>query len=325
MDRASDLDKTLTSVFNSSVLPKKLIIVDDSSDGESKCVVDKWKHSSDINGTTLVYVHPDQHSGGSGRARNIGLSHISDDDDIIMFLDDDVSLDEKYIEIILQTFLDCPEICGAQGCIEKNDPNGLKKCISYFVNVCLLFIYHRSTYSPIVTKTMANRWNILVPKSGRVRRSQWLSGCNMAYQANIFRANPVRFDEQLILSSLGEDLDLSYSLHKRGKILVINYDAKLVHRLSQQARRPKMSLLLMEFGYQRYLICKHVSAGVLGDLLYQIWVFKRILRYAINGLVHKDFQGVKESFSAYRIVKNYAPDIKNCDLKDLNHKIVKTR
>lgn len=322
MNRYKDLDLTFHSIFDSSIKPYKIIIIDDSNNNSTEKVVDRWR--SLIADVKFVYVHPNYKNKSLTKARNVGIKYI-DDTDIVLFLDDDVTLNRRYLEEIIKTFEEYPEVAGTQGFIMHKyiNKNVLCKLIFCLVGSVLPSLIAVSFFTPIVTKTMEAKYPVFIPKKKKIKECQWLSGANMAYRGSILKNDQFRFDENLISYCLSEDVEFSYKLFKNGKKLFMNYDAKIIHRVSQEFRMPKISRLLMRFGYKKYLIHKFNSSGVLGCIFYKIYSYRSLFAALIWSIMYQRNMGYfKDNLRAYRCVRMLEKDIENLDLSSLNHLII---
>jgi len=96
MNRLKDLRITLSSIAEQSRIPNEVIVVDQSDDDCTKKFINDLASASNV----LRYVHLDTKS--LTKARNLGLERATGE--VLLFLDDDVTLDKCYIERIIETF-----------------------------------------------------------------------------------------------------------------------------------------------------------------------------------------------------------------------------
>ena len=92
-NRPNDLKITLGSVFQQSFLPDSVVIVDDSTSDDTEILVRDYAASTPVN---LIYSHSPRPHSGLPAARNTGIKKIPDITEIILFLDDDVTLEKQY-------------------------------------------------------------------------------------------------------------------------------------------------------------------------------------------------------------------------------------
>ncbi len=90
------LKETINSVLNQSMLPKKIIIVDDNSTDSSLIQVNQIKSSTQIQ---IDCIELERNYGYPAHPRNIGLDLLCDDIEYIAFLDSDDVWSSKKIEL----------------------------------------------------------------------------------------------------------------------------------------------------------------------------------------------------------------------------------
>ena len=119
------LTKTLTSVLQQSLLPKKVIIVNDNSTDRTENIINEFLESSPVFqklNTTSSTIHMP----GSKviKAFNKGLALLDDQYDFIVKLDADVILPDNYFERIAYIFKGNPKVGIAGGFIYEADSDG---------------------------------------------------------------------------------------------------------------------------------------------------------------------------------------------------------
>jgi glucosyl-dolichyl phosphate glucuronosyltransferase len=315
-NRPKDLLIAVDSICRSSILPSRIVIVDD---GDVEATNENLKDYL-ISYSRINFILVPAKSSGLAMARNIGLSHIGNSD-IVVFLDDDIVLDKDYFRNLLTTFSVNKKIVGCQGFISnvfiKEKSKKLFLCSLGII--CPLVL--SSFFTPYVTRLIIPKYPAFIPPINKIRKCEFLSGCNMAYRSFIFKK--FSFDENLISASIGEDLDFSYRLIKADYKLAINFDAKIIHRISKEARNPDNARLLMTLGYQFYYISKFNSNKIYALQLYKCYALILLSIYFIFSLQKLSFDPVRQVFVAYKCVKRFEVDISKGNLSNLNLKIKK--
>ena len=164
--------------------------------------------------------------------------------DIILFIDDDVSLEPNFLEELLKVYNSDKQkiIGGAQGVIllPNEDENIFRNIVKILVNIySSLFMLPRgskyqkvlisgryTSFSPIPLQKVFNNLEIDL-------NLEWLSGCCMSYRSEVFREFGLKFDERF--ERFGgyaymEDGDFSYRVFKNlGFKLARIRSAKCIH------------------------------------------------------------------------------------------------
>ena len=114
-NRPHDLERALDSLLAQTVVPQSLVIIDQSVGPEGRLRVERQLASAKgrgRHGCRLTYVHDPRISGGAV-ARNRGMELA--DGDIWLFLDDDVVLEEDFVQQLLKVYRDYPNADGISG------------------------------------------------------------------------------------------------------------------------------------------------------------------------------------------------------------------
>jgi glycosyltransferase involved in cell wall biosynthesis len=316
-NRANDLDITLESIFHQTLLPDSLLIVDDSSNDVTEKIMKKYLL---LLQTDLVYLHPKSPNSGLPAARNFGIASVPGSTDIIIFLDDDVTLDPRYLESIREPFLLSPKISGAGGYITTgyHTRPWYEKLFLAPIGFFIPTLVPVSLFHFRITKTGEALAPLFMQCTKKIGNVEWLSGCNMAYRISVFREGNI-FDENFVRYAQGEDILFSHRLHKNGKKLLITKESRLHHRVSPEERMPSLVQLIMVFGYRKYAIQKFSGKGAAGSLYYWWFVVNFFMSAFILSLIQKNgLSYMKNTLMAYRIFKQFEKQIGMNDLKSFN-------
>ena len=221
--RTPKLKNALKSILEQEMLPKEVIIVDQSIHRSTFDMVSTMEKEFSDKNISLKYLHLDKKS--SSLARNYGKDHSSGE--IIFFIDDDVRLLKDYTKNILEVYENYPDALGVQGIIANfKIPYDLKSPSGRIENqlrrIFFLLNYKQDTWRvmPSVNDVFPFPLTTIIP-------TERLQGC-CSYKREIL--GNFRFDENLEEWSLLEDLDLSYRIYKSGKgALYATPEAKLIH------------------------------------------------------------------------------------------------
>jgi GT2 family glycosyltransferase len=222
-DRHEDLELTVQSVLAQTVLPKQLIVVDQSSGSESRERLEAFHASlpkSIPRAVELTCVH-DSKISGAAAARNRAMEAASGD--IWLFLDDDVELEPSFIEELLTAYSSNPKACGISGII-VNYPLPPQKFRTWSRIFCVGPFHDERQPIYWAAEELRNTAPIPVRKLG---------GGLMSFRASVIQG--VRFDENLVGASLAEDWDFCVRL-RPGSLLLIAPRARLLHKHSPTGR-----------------------------------------------------------------------------------------
>ncbi|MDT0508391.1 glycosyltransferase [Novosphingobium sp. MMS21-SN21R] len=170
---------------------------------------------------------------GLPKQRNAGLRHLAGKADIIVFFDDDFVPCRTYLAELEALFESRPEVVGATGRVIAD---GIKtRGISFTEAVRL----NAEDVPPAVTHE---------------REMPALYGCNLSARASATK--DLWFDENLPLYGWQEDVDFSYQLGKRGKLLLTDRLAG-VHMGAKSGRTSGRRLGYSQIANPVYLLRKN--------------------------------------------------------------------
>ncbi len=316
-NRKEDLAITLQSVFQQSILPDALIIVDDSTGDETEKFIRDLTVPASI---PIQYIHSHPPHAGLPAARNTGIRHVPASADLVLFLDDDVSLDSGYLESILMVFDEDPALTGTCGLItgESITRPVYQKILRLLVGFFNPFLVPATLYRPTVSRTAEAMAPLFIRKDRSHVPARWLSGCNMAYRITIFSDGDL-FDENLIRYALGEDMIFSHTLFLEGKKLVMVYDARLEHRSSPSNRIMPVSRLMMTLGYRRYALGRFCQRRWLRTLYYDLFLIQFMTAMLVLSLKnYRNLSHFRNAILACNTVRKYRHDLAQGDLRKFN-------
>jgi GT2 family glycosyltransferase len=221
-NRPKELVECIKTICSQSLLPTELIIVDASDNEQTRLSIRDF--SRDFR---LKYVRSKRPSYLS-TDRNVGIRNSSGD--VILFLDDDTLLDRDFIKEIVRVFEEDKEkrVGGAMGNIVNAGIPAATTLGKLYANLHLVI-----SYVFLLPIARDGRYRVsgsptYVANASETRDVEFLSGCCMAYRAEIFQ--DLKFEEKFP-ELYEEDGDLSYRVSKRYRNVYTPY-AKLVHRES---------------------------------------------------------------------------------------------
>ena len=241
--RPKFLESILGQINDQTLHPVCIVVVDNDSNRSAKDVLTQSEVISKK--IPVIYVPNDVNSLSIGR--NLGVSHVKSE--FTCLLDDDVVIPVDYLERVFESISHLPDAVGVQGILNLGDRTKLKNFIAFLTGNFYLS-----------NKTCKVRWSISTsyPKySGKETPllCEWMSGTNQFYSTRIIKE--VKWDENLLKYSDGEDLDHSLRVSRSGfGSLYLLPDLLLKHLESPEARVTGYKNILMRETYSYYLLHK---------------------------------------------------------------------
>jgi GT2 family glycosyltransferase len=218
---------TIASLLHQTVVPAQIVVVDQSENDEVRRRLEKLfaqAPASVREKTTLCHIY-DPAIPGAAAARNRGMDAANGE--ILLFLDDDVSLEKTFLEEILAAYERNPSAVGVSGVFTNyKAPSWMFRCWTR--------MFH---HGPFWDERQSVYWN-----ADRLRRSKPIhttkfTGALMSFRAQTVRG--LRFDENVRATS-AEDVDFCARIpRKKGDVLLMAPRARLLHKLSSPGRSRK--------------------------------------------------------------------------------------
>jgi GT2 family glycosyltransferase len=229
-DRPALLAETVRALLAQTVVPDELIVVDQSaSDDGRRAVTALVEATPPPRRPALVYVW-DRAINGAAAARNAGLD--SARGDVVVFCDDDVTPDAVVIDRLLAHYARVPDIAGLAPLITNYPRPGWSGRA-----------FHRIfCRGPFRDERQPIFWYWRRYPEAQLLPVRMFTGALMSFRRSALAG--VRHDARYRAASVGEDIDLCWSLVARGHRLAIATDARIVHnRAPRPARRLEEALL----------------------------------------------------------------------------------
>ena len=312
-NRPGDLNDCLNSILIQSCPPYEVIIIDNSTNKETKKLAEKKKGEFIKNNILLKYVRNEKENSLTV-ARNIGVRNATGK--IICFLDDDIVLDENYLEEIKKTYNNHPDVLGVHGYIAQEKPAKIRNFL--YKN---FFLYHLEENRCRVLPSTCVVYP-LEPKG--IISCQWLPGAS-TYRKGIFQE--FSFDENLKKYSDGEDLEFSYQVFKKyPNSLFITPYARLIHKASPAGRTIGKELISMREVYSLYLFYKLIPQTIKNKIIYLWSRIGKIILNIISSIFKLSLSGIIENFylvEAYIYCLRHQKEIKKAKLEFFNNTLRK--
>lgn len=239
-DRPSDLRNLLSSLSAQPFGPEELIIVDASANPVEHVV-------REFSSLRIKYV---KHWPPSAAAqRNVGMKASDPRNSLIGFVDDDIIFEPDAFEAMRSFWQQAqPDILGAAFNL-LNYPDRGKARLKHSPIVEKWGLYSRRPGA--VAKS---GWQTVIPKLEQTQFVEWLPTCAVLFRRSSLTA--IQFDEFFESYSYLEDLDISFSIAKAGRLVVVA-GAGYSHFPSTQGRIGMFQFGKYEIRNRLYLVRKH--------------------------------------------------------------------
>ena len=235
--RSKALVELLNSVKIQSKYPDEIIIIDGSTNLETKIVLE----NQFIKNANYFLVSDENR--GLTKQRNFGINKVSQNSNIVCFLDDDTILNFDYFEKLISTYINFPNALGVGGYI-INEVNWKKATLDYKLKITDYFYdgwIRKEGSRFIIRKILGLDSNLppcFLPKFSHGRSVSFLPPTNKIYEVEQFMGGVSSFNKKVFNTikfstffegyGLYEDADFTLRLSKIGK-LYVNTNAKLSH------------------------------------------------------------------------------------------------
>ena len=289
--RAASIGGALKSVGNQSVAAGEVIIVDGTPKRMSADFLSQVFRGCRYQ-PSLIYIHAPEDR-GLPAARNRGIR--SSSGDVVQFLDDDAILAPDYFQQLLPVFLNV-EIGAAAGLVIEPDrhESALRKKLFRF--------FYAGPFRQ-------DRDGQFSHQSAGLHLTNTLPGVG-AYRRHIF--DEFVFDENLLGPAIGEDVDFSYRVGRRWR-MVIEPSAKVYHYPSPDERLDMRANFSHKVKFYNYHYRKNIDKTFFSYFSY-VWLNIGFILHALTTAKVKAFLGVFEGMCD---ILRFHPEY------DLSQKIVK--
>jgi cellulose synthase/poly-beta-1,6-N-acetylglucosamine synthase-like glycosyltransferase len=169
----------------------QIIVVNDGSTDATASILETY-------GRAITVITIPKATGNKSRAQEIGINAVTTD--IIIATDGDTILHEKFAEEIEKDFVSNPELSVVAGYVQSTKYNILTAIREIDYTISQDIFKRAQEYVQFL---------LVIP------------GCAGAFKAELFRDGTIQFDHD----TLTEDLDFTYKLNAKDKLIKINYNA----------------------------------------------------------------------------------------------------
>ena len=235
--RPKPLLELLQSVEGQTLYPDEILIIDGSKNNDTAEVLKRNQFQN------LHYYLVPPENRGLTKQRNYGIDRVSNQIEVVCFLDDDIVLEKDYFEQLIATYKTYPEALGVGGYIinetksEFVDSSYIPKPKEYFFDgwkrkESNRFLLRKrfgldSDCTPGFFPTFGHERSVsFLPPSGKIYEVEMLMGGVSSFKKKVFET--IRFSTYFEGYGLYEDADFTLRLSKLGK-LYVNTKAQLRH------------------------------------------------------------------------------------------------
>lgn len=245
--RADALRVCFESLVKQTVLPAEVMIVHSGSDPETKALCDEDWAARGLNVHYFAYPHK-----SAALQRDFAVRRTVHS--LIMFADDDMEFDPRWIESLVRVLLEDPRIGATMGCIDNQSiavPTGVWRLYRRLVAAS-----DRATASGAVIGALVP--NGFPSDAQAPLPAEWIGGCITLLRKDAY-LSVNGFAPHFRGSSPGEDIDLGYRISRRWRVMYVP-DAHCLHHQSPSGRENigRHQYLSMR---SRYAFCR-ASAGM---------------------------------------------------------------
>jgi GT2 family glycosyltransferase len=259
-NRSELLIGCLNAILDNSTKPNHIIVID-SSDINNRNKVDYVSN-------TIEQEFTDVRS--AAKQRNLGLNKVPSNCEYVAFLDDDVLIPENYFSKLI-TSMEKNGYIGISGqAINTENKFSIKQKSKIQHSISRFFLLD-STKNGVILKSGVN----IPVKSENTNtiETEWLIGCSVW---NFPKIKYLRFEEDFLGQSLGEDVIFSLKASRSGKIAV---DPTVVlNHLESAIMRPNPEEFMSMWIRNRDRIVREIQSGSFKYLAYHWANFGKLLQ-----------------------------------------------
>ncbi|MEM3393866.1 MAG: glycosyltransferase [Candidatus Methanomethylicia archaeon] len=289
-DRHKDLEKNLKSLSRQTYRPIEILVIDKSFGVETKNLCKKYKN--------VKYFR--QKGSGLPNARNFALKKAKGE--IIIFLDDDCTVNKNYVKEIVNGFKKLKNAGGLAGRVFQKSYAGQRKGVIYtlgkiyykFFGISGIFITLDGIHKVLPTGFTTLNWD----KIKKTEEVDWIGGCGMSYPIKVIE-DVGNFNEQLIGNAYYEDVEYSYRVKKAGYKLYILRKATIKHFITPVSRDSFPKLKYYQLYNQKILFKSCIYDGTLLQLLkHKLAHLALFLPFLICSIYYRNLEILKAYFCA---------------------------
>jgi glycosyltransferase involved in cell wall biosynthesis len=299
-NRPADLEKALDSILIQTHPAKKIIIVDASDSQLTQDLIDNFSNKFPLQ----QFEYLKSAISSTTHQRNYGIEKATGD--ITFFLDDDVILENDFIEEIEKVYQSHPNVGGVSGIDLNLKEHGM-----------IYTLFKKLFFLPYISKKSQNRIRFsgfpvisLIPD--KITPADFMEGNLCSYNRKTL--DTFKFDEKLKKYAFMEDVDISYRVSRKFKLMK-NPFARLRHYPSPANRLKKRELRAVYTFNHFYLFIKNIPKNPI-TVLAHFWSHVGLLiEGLLAAIINKNFSYITGMVSGYnRIIRYTLSGFKNFNI-----------
>ncbi len=289
-DRKDDLLKCIESISKQTVRPEEVLVIDDGNISEATKEIIRHR----LDSITFKYFKKEIPS--LSESKNLGVKESSGQ--VILFLDDDIILDNNYTKNILEIWekkWNDEKLAGISGVIT----NVAKKSLSKILFEKIFFSYYTRSWSILPWGFHTQDFNL---KNNEI--ADWAPGGTTSYRKKIFdnyKFRPLQPGRTGI-----EDIEFCWQIKDKGYYFIITPFSKVVHRESLAGRESFFVSGFKEMLNRKIIFKIHAKKSIENYVCLYISLFGCILACFFSRRLKKGFGMISGSIfgKSYNIVSN---------------------
>lgn len=282
-NRTQDVIRCLESISIQTILPDEIIVVDSSDTEELKGKLSAF-HNLDIK-----YIRSKP---GLTLQRNTGIE--ASHGDIVVSLDDDVTLDRDYIKEVVYVLDHYPArlIGGVTGqiVIEEKKEKLIQRVFGFaneiFSALFLLLRHGDGRFQPSGFPKVIRSGSV-----DKITNVEFLYGCNMVFRREVI--TKFKFDENLSGYSWGEDDDIAYRVSRKYQNIYTPFARVVLNNVSPSTGGSKYAVMKMGIENHYYLFRKNLPQDFKHRMAFCWSVVGLFMREAIMMVIKQDSRGLR--------------------------------
>lgn len=273
LNRPDKILNCIRSVRIQNVLPKEIIVVDAGNvEGLENSIKDLIGKSP----IDFIYTH-EKPSTTFQRNKGVDLST----GEILVFLDDDVILEEDFIKEIINVYIlkRNNNVGGVRG-IFTNPPKNLKIREKFFRQIFLL----GERRSDGVSRLKRSGFPLYIQRPKAITRCEIMPATACSYKRDVFVQ--YKFDETLKGYVFGEDMDLSTRVSKKYNLFVTPH-AKFFHDQPYSSKNDSYREVMVVY-YIHYFFKKNIRQSLINKICHYWALTGYITRKLLISIIKKD-------------------------------------